>query len=267
MIALRSGDWSWFKVLITVKVLQVQYEQDAQTYSIYGYDGFEKLACTIWRGTVPSSIIMSGYSQAQNDADLADFEAGAKVTANKTVEPRAKDGRMTVRTSMSNRGICYVRRVFSLYTATPASIHNINPVTDASWGDLTMVMYDADGDVTAVPAEAVKTVLDWEPTYDYEMISGSIDLDRSLQGGTTDAWFISAIGVPHYPPQYYGSIPFVSEVNLEAVEERRVSVDGRAVQLMAYNYGGAPHTNLMRFIFKHPAGAAKRFQIHIDHFV
>jgi len=108
-------------------------------------DGFNRTFKTA-TDYVPGSLVVyrNGLSGVQNDADKADFEAGLKLTANAVLVPQAKDGRLTVRTSMSNRGICYVRRVFSLYTATPASIHNINPVTDASWGDLTMVMYDAD---------------------------------------------------------------------------------------------------------------------------
>jgi hypothetical protein len=87
-----------------------------------------------------------------------------------------------------------------------------------------------------------------------------------LRDGTTNQWFISAVGVPDYPPVFFGQVDFVSEVNLEAVTNQRVISDGRAVSFMPYNYGGNPHTNRMRFTIKHPAGAQQRFQCYLEHF-
>lgn len=249
----RRHTWATFKELLQTKGGQHQCDMDptdGPSCLVWFYDGPEIHLCEI-----------------DDSHELVDFTNSLLATANTVLSPQSKDGRVTIRTSTSNRGTCYVRRAFSFYTTQPESVHNNNPATNSSWDDLIMVLKDAKGSVTTVPEEAVMTVLDWEPRYDYEMISGSIDLDTSLQGGNTDEWYVAAVGAPHYPPQYYGSIPFVSDVNLEAVPGGRVSVDGRAVQLMAYNHGGAPHTNLLRFIWKHPAGAAKRFQVHIDHYI
>jgi hypothetical protein len=82
----RSGNWAWFKPLITSKTIKVQYEEDDNTYLIYGYDIPEVLTCTLWKGTVPSSVIDSGYSQATNDADKAAFEASFKPYANRSID-------------------------------------------------------------------------------------------------------------------------------------------------------------------------------------
>lgn len=75
--------WSDFKDALAIKGLlgQIQYLEDATTYSIFTYDVPIKYTCTIWLGDVPSGI-SSSYSQSQNDADKADFEANYKGTAN-----------------------------------------------------------------------------------------------------------------------------------------------------------------------------------------
>ena len=83
----RVGNWTWLKALIPVKALSLQYDENAGEYLIYGYDAPEVLTCTIWKGAVPSGVISSGYSQAQNDSDKADFEANYKPSANTAASP------------------------------------------------------------------------------------------------------------------------------------------------------------------------------------
>jgi hypothetical protein len=82
----RSGDWAWFKPLIASKSLKVQFEEDSDVYLIYGYDHPEVLTCTIWKGTVPQSVIDGGYSQATNDADKSNFETNYKPYANRSID-------------------------------------------------------------------------------------------------------------------------------------------------------------------------------------
>lgn len=82
----RSGTWSWFKPLIASKTIKVQFEEDDNTYLIYGYDLPEVLTCTIWKGTVPDSVVAGGYSQAQNDSDKSTFETNYKPYANRSID-------------------------------------------------------------------------------------------------------------------------------------------------------------------------------------
>lgn len=82
----RSGTWSWFKPLIAQKSIKVQYEEDDATYLVYGYDHPEVLTCTLWKGTVPDSVVASGYSQAQNDSDKSAFETNFKPYANRSID-------------------------------------------------------------------------------------------------------------------------------------------------------------------------------------
>lgn len=82
----RTGNWAWLKPLINQKSLVPQYEEDAATYVVYGYDGLESLSCTIWKGTVPDGVIAGGYSQATNDSDKTDFETNFKSNCNRSID-------------------------------------------------------------------------------------------------------------------------------------------------------------------------------------
>lgn len=87
----RSDNWAWFKTLITSKRCAMQWETDGHTYTIYSYDGPEAIWCSIWLGNVPSGVATT-YSQAQNDADKADFETNYKPLGNHSLIPRDSYG-------------------------------------------------------------------------------------------------------------------------------------------------------------------------------
>jgi len=82
----RSTSWTAFKPLISSKTIKVQYEEENNVYSIYGYDYPEVLLCVIWKGTVPDSVVTAGYSQATNDTDKTDFETNFKPYANRSID-------------------------------------------------------------------------------------------------------------------------------------------------------------------------------------
>lgn len=264
----RSYTWTNWKTVQADKNLVYQYEDDSNIYTIWGYDGPEVHFCIIWKGTVPDGIIGSGYSQNQNDVDKSDFETNYLSTANSVIESRTKDGRLQVKNSTANRCTNFNLRVFSFYTASTSKLHNINPVTDASFGDVAVTLYDINGNVTNTGSSAVKTVVDFEPHYNYEIIGGYMDVPGDILGNLTDTWYMSVIGVPDYPAPM-GSVSYISEVNVEAITDTRIISDGRAVSYLPYNYGGYPHTNRLRFVFKHPSGLnnSKRFQIYLEHFI
>ena len=87
----RSGDWTWFKAMASVKGFLIQHVESNGTYFIYGYDGPEVLSCVIWTGDVPNGVL-AGYSQAQNDTDKAEFETAYKPTSNRPISPVDVDG-------------------------------------------------------------------------------------------------------------------------------------------------------------------------------
>lgn len=89
----RQYDWTTWKSIQASKNLVTQYEDDGNVYTIFGYDGPEIILCTIYKGNVPTNVQDNGYSQAQNNADKADFESNFKPSANKPIVLRSADGR------------------------------------------------------------------------------------------------------------------------------------------------------------------------------
>jgi hypothetical protein len=80
---IRSYTWTAWKTVLSGKRANYQYDDDGLTYTIWFYDTPDAYVCTIWKGAVPDGVISGGYSQAQNDADKADFEATYQAAANK----------------------------------------------------------------------------------------------------------------------------------------------------------------------------------------
>jgi hypothetical protein len=173
------------------------------------------------------------------------------------------DGRMVSRQTVAQSGR-HRMRCFTFYTADPSKLHN-KKCDDTNYEDITQKEYDADGvEITSAPyTGSVKTVLDFEPAHDYEIIGGEVSVPSDLKDGTTDAWFAACIGVPDVPEQMGGNVNFVNCVNLEAFDGI-LDIDGRATTYMTYN--ATYHTNKIRFVFKHPAGVSKRFQIFLELF-
>lgn len=155
-------------------------------------------------------------------------------------------------------------RPITFYTADSTKTHNVDP-NGVDWNDITYKMYDNGGVITTDPTLCVRTQIDFEPILDfYGLRGGWVELSGDLAGGTTDLWYLSAIGVPDIPAGSGGSIPFISEINLETNLDHKIIVDATYVIDLSYN--GTYHTSKIRFNVKHPVGVSKRFQIFIEIF-
>jgi hypothetical protein len=112
------------------------------------------------------------------------------------------------------------------------------------------------GDATA---NAVRTVLDWEPLNDYEIIGGEI---KALERPTSD-FRVTVVAVPDVPYAYGGSKVMGSGVNLKFFNSREaVKADGRTVKLLSYN--ATYHTNKIRFIADHAQGDTTQVMIKME---
>ncbi len=261
----RSFTWTDWKVLAASKHAQVQYETDDGLYRVWFYDGPEVYVTSMWTGTVPDSVVATGYSQAQNDVDKADFVANYQPTANGQIVPRTTDGRPQFRPTPASPGLIFRIRGFYFVTSTPSSLHNVDALGNA-YGDVTMTCFDGSGtDVTSGDlTTAVRTLVDYEPHFNQDMMGGWLVVDPSLDGGTTDAWWLSAMGAPDIPANMGGCIDFVSQVNLEMTGNKTIAMDPQDAQVMYYD--PVYHSGKIRFTFLHPAGGAKRFQIFMQHY-
>lgn len=77
--------WTQWKAVYAVKGGVYQAYDDGTSTTIYFYDAPEAYYAIIWNTTVPAGIIAAGYSQAQNNIDLADYQANYQAGANKRI--------------------------------------------------------------------------------------------------------------------------------------------------------------------------------------
>lgn len=173
------------------------------------------------------------------------------------------DNRLQTRTTIAQMGR-HRMRCLTFYTSDPTKLHNMKcDYTD--YGDVVQKEFNSsDEEITEAPYSAsVVTQLDFEPDHDYEIIGGEVSVPEDLRGGVTDAWYAACIGVPDVPEAQGGNVNFVNCANLEAFDGT-LDIDGRATTYMTYN--ADYHTGKIRFLFRHPAGASKRFQIFLELF-
>jgi len=260
----RSYQWTAWKGVKNVKSFSCQFDEDAETYTVYGYDGPEVHLCKIWKGAVPDGVL-SVYSQEQNDADKADFETHYKDTANWPLEKREKDGRLVARISTATSGHLFRLRAYSFKTCNPSTLHNCKP-DGSSYGDVTITEFDGNGDVITGSdfTASVKTYIDFEAQQDIELIGGWSEIDDSIHGSGMGAWYLSCIAAPDVPAQYGGCIDFISEADLGALQDKRIVTDGRSSALIKYD--PTYHSGKIRIIIKHPAGVQKDFQFFMETF-
>ncbi len=269
----RWTRWTGWKSVRSMKNGVHQHDDDgglASSYTIWFYDGPDCHLCTIWKGSVPDGIQNdpnNPYTQSQNDSDLSDFVTNYLPTSNAVVEPKAPDGRLIVRQTSANKTKNFRLKVFSFRPGDPSSLKNKNTdFTDAS--DITMTCYKSDGTTTTSRTNAVKTIIDFEPTFNYEVIGGWIDVPDTISGSSSEDWWVSCIGVPDIPYAFGGSVPFVGGTNLEAAITKKLNSDGRATSYLAYD--ATYHTNKLRWILLHPTNLLSdhpRIQIYVEIFV
>ena len=177
---------------------------------------------------------------------------------------RDPDGDQFVRIKVNTTGFTYQARSIEFSTSTLNSVTNQNH-DGTDWGDATLTLYDASDNVitdqTTADTSCVKTVLDWEPTYNYDLIGGKLAAKALI---TQDAR-IWCVGVPDIPANQGGSKVMISGLNLAFLtEKQQIELDGRTAKLMTYD--ATYHTNKMRKIIKHTAGAKYDIEVIWEHF-
>jgi hypothetical protein len=247
-------NWSTLKAFIDARYLSAQYVDIDGFYHIKAADGFFGVEC---------SIAKNGSEQQNQD----DFEANYKPTANKQNEPKDADGAALQRSKITKQGWtqfnCFLEIQTSFLTPkwskTKAGSDGWSTVTCYKQGESGLVQCSDQTDATA---NAIRTVLDWEPNIDYEIIGGEI---RCLEKPTTDLR-VKVVAVPDIPQQYGGTKYMGSGVNLKFYNSREpVVADGRTVKLLTYS--NVYHTNKMRFEIDHAQGNVTDILIKMEIYI
>jgi hypothetical protein len=184
--------------------------------------------------------------------DHNDFENNYKSYANKkSDEQRDPDGRLYSRPTAAKAGWVYFLYPIEFATSKLNSVY-CKKADDTSRTGITYKIYDASGtEITDSQNEgnAVKTIVDFEPTHDYEIVGGQ--LQQHTRPTTNIRLWV--VGVPDIAENYGGSKEMVGGVNLKFIDPTdKVHADGRVSKYMSYN--ATYHTNKLRLILKHDAG-------------
>jgi hypothetical protein len=255
----REYKWIQWKAIRSAKGFLHQYEETADTYIIWGYDGPEAHLCILYRGLVPQHVMDAGYTQEQNDLDLADFESVYKAIGNSSIDQRIS-GVPLGRAAVTKTGWHFQLHSVEITTAKWNGYYNkkINPVTLelTELGYVTYKLYDADRvEITdeANIATAVFTVVDWCVDHEMEIVGV---IFTQVAPPTTDVrmWTSAAPGIANVPFGQGG-------LNLKNIGVGGVvDADGLAAKYMHPTIP-MPGINKFRTMLKHDAGVQHTFQL------
>lgn len=250
----RIYNWTAWKAVYAIKGSLFQYDDDGILYTIWAYDGPDVHLCQIWKGEVPYTTLVN-YSQYQNDTDKTEFETSYKSLGNLALTQSDTDGAAIVRNKAAKKGWTFCSLPFEFETSRLSDTLYSKDSSGTDRTFITMKAYNAGGtEVTTAGllnanyATIVKTVIDFEPPFDYEIIGGDLRTSNII---TDDVrlWIVAApdIAAPT------GSKEMGGGINLKYLAPGNVfSVDGRVSKYATYN--ATYHTSKIRFILKYPAG-------------
>lgn len=244
-------DWAAFKAMIDASGLIFRYFELSDCYLIYALDGQMKFECNLPK---------------DSGSDQTDFETNYKAKAVPAVSQFDTDGAAIVRNKAAKKGWTFCSLPFEFETARRSDKLFSQDSTGADRSFITLKAYDGsnaevttDGLLGANLATITKTVIDFEPPYDFEIIGGDM---RTLTTITADIrlWIVA---VPDIPANMGGSKEMGGGINLKYLSPGNVwSVDGRVTKYATYN--ATYHTNKIRIILKYPAGTNESLQIVVQ---
>lgn len=231
--------WHRLKSIQGVKAELIQFVDKITYYDIWVNVNNEKVSCIIKK-------------RNPRRKDQIDFEDNYKDNTNKSLTSVDSEGSKLSRTKITKTGWSFHMNGVQFVTSTLDSVYN----KDDKGNDLgfaTMTLYDdQDVEITnqaTADTSCVKTVIDWEPSFDYEIIGGSIKMAQQ----TTEDVYMYCIGVPDIPAQLGGSKEFICCVNMKFIDSHAsLKADGRTSKTLKYD--PVYHTNKMRLIITHNPG-------------
>ncbi len=202
------------------------------------------------------------------EADQIDFEANYKSSANKAVTIPADiddQGRQIYRNATARSGWSYLAHPFEIQTSKLNSLINKNH-QNIDRNNATVKFYDANN--TEITNEAneiyiVKTVMTFKPSYDYELVAGSV---RQIETPLSDInlWVIG--GVLELGELY--TREFVGGINLKFIgADEELKTDGRTAKYMRKTIDGCPYNaNQIQLIIRHSPGTQHKILFLLEYY-
>lgn len=245
--------WKWVKKLITDNSLIPSYVESDSMYTVRIYaNGVLLEECNIIK--------------ALNLEDALDFETNYKATATLGGGFQVDtDNAQIVRVKAAKKGWSFWAVPVEITTSTllGSLFAQTSDGTDIPWVNCKIYNGSNEEITTAGLANinlstCVKTVIDFEPTFDFEIIGGALRIN-SNPAQDIRLWIV---GAPDIPAIYGGSKEFASGINLKFLApDSSFEIDGRVTKYLTYN--ASTHTGKMRIILKHPAGVQVNMQLVI----
>lgn len=240
--------WATFKSQLTAG-LTFRYIDIDDNYHVFAVDGLVHYVCVIPKDSGP---------------DQTDFETNYKNSAYSSFSQFDTDGAEIVRIKAAKKGWSFWAVPVEITTSTLATMYCKDSAgTDISW--VNCKIYNGSNVEITTPGlldvnlgTCVKTVVDFEPTFDFEIIGGALRINSN----PTQDVRLWIVGAPDIPAIYGGSKEFASGINLKFLApDSSFEIDGRVTKFLSYN--ATTHQGKMRIILKHPAGLQVNMQIVI----
>lgn len=248
MTTTTNVSWADLKAFIIARNLPIQWREDSENYYLEAYDGSYGMSCIL--------------NKLLSD-EVPEFEATYKAVGNQSFSDI--DGIPFMRLKASKKGWSFWALPIEINTSLLSGNLFCKDSNGVDIPGITVKIYDAQGVEITVPGLAninlslcTKTVIDFEPAFDYEMIGGSLRIN-SNPAQDVRLWIV---GAPDIPAIYGGSKEFASGVNLKFLApDSSFEIDGRVTKYVTYN--ATDHRGKLRVILKHPAGLSLNCQILI----
>lgn len=245
--------WTNFKTLVYNQDLFIRMDERDACYYLTALDGPITHRCDIVK-TDPAS------------ADQLDFETNYKASVNKKFTQADTDGAEIVRIKAAKKGWSFWAVPIEFTTCLLSNNLHCKDVNGNDIAGISYRIYDSNDVQITVPGLAninlstcTKTVIDFEPPFDYEIIGGSVRTNGNI-GSDVRLWIV---GAPDIPANLGGSKEFASGINLKFLApDSSFEVDGRVTKFMKYN--ATYHSGKIRLVLKHPAGAQINIQLVIQ---
>lgn len=179
------------------------------------------------------------------------------------IQEKDTDGAQIVRPKAAKKGWSFWAVPVEITTSTllGSLVCSLSDGTPIPWVNCKIYKPDDSEILTAGLANinllaCTKTVIDFEPTFDYELIGGALRI-TSNPGQDVRLWIV---GAPDIPAAYGGSKEFASGINLKFfAPNNSFDIDGRVTKYITYD--PVTHSGKIRIILRHPAGTAVNMQL------
>jgi len=189
-----TTNWELFKVEVDTRSLPIFYCVTKMGIRMWAYaEPLIYIAELIY----PKKYCkIKGFDCGLEDARWADWNTNYLSKANQ-VAAITSDGTKLNKTIAAKRGRALNRRHFSFTTADLDSLENKNS-KGVEWSDAVLKLYDSeDIEITTEENEgnAIKTIVSFEPTVDYEILKGGMKVPDTLSGTPESIWRVDVVGV------------------------------------------------------------------------